>query len=107
MGKFRLAESIENNVIEYYFVGFDDWRDFDNIFGIIKSKIRPQRTYHEGATDMTGYFEKDELRVDFIYISMGINYLEFKGEQTPDNIAKVKAWAQLIFDELMKGLEKS
>lgn len=105
MEKYRFVTTIKKDLISYDFVGFDDWTDFDKIVHIVEDRIKPNLIDYHGWTDMHGYFEKDGLQVNIEYYDMGLNYLEFKGEQTERNKSKVKKWAQLIFDELMAGLE--
>lgn len=105
MEKYRLVDTSEGSVITYDFFGFDDWRDFDKIVSIIKENIRPTKIDWQGIEDMNGYFEKEGLLVNLEYDSMGQNYIEFKGEQTKENLAKVKGWAELIFNKLMAGVK--
>lgn len=107
MYKHKLVVAVVNkNLIEYHFNEFDAGWDFVEITRIIKAKIKPQRINYEGITDMHGYFEKDGLRLKLEYDGMIGNWMEFKGEQTENNKAKVKELAQLIFDELMASLDK-
>ena len=100
--KYELIETNQNNnEITFDFNGFDDCDDFVKIMNIIKGVIKPKICKYSGLTDMDGYFEKDGLRVVAEYNSMIGNYLIFNGDKTEVNIAKVRRWAKLIFDNLM------
>jgi hypothetical protein len=103
--KHKMVETIKEDKVVYDFFWFDDWRDFDKIIFIVKDKIKPDKIDWNGLEDMNGYFEKDGLLVNLEYDSMGQNYIEFKGEQTERNLAKVREWANIIFDNLMAGLK--
>lgn len=103
--QYKMVETVEDKVITFDFFGFDDWHDFNKIISIIKSTIRPTKIEWQGATDMNGYFEKDGVLVNLEYDSMGQNYLEYKGEQTETNLAKVRGWANIIFDNLMYDIK--
>lgn len=103
--RYKLSESTsDDNKITYDFVGFDDWRDFVKIMNIIKDKINPNKSDYQGITDMNGYFEKDGLYIEVQYDEMIGNYLEFKGDQSERNIIKIREWANVIFENLMKSV---
>ena len=97
----RLTEVKKEGLSRYHFVEFDDGMDFIRITEIIKNRIHPDRMDYYGIEDMHGFFEKDSLHVDLEYDGMIGNWMEFKGDQTEMNLAKVRKWAEIIFDDLM------
>ena len=97
----KLIIAKESNIVEYHFVEFDDGMDFISITRIIEDKISPDKMDYQGIEDMHGFFEKDNLHVDLEYDGMIGNWMEFKGEQSEKNLAKVREWANIIFDNLM------
>jgi hypothetical protein len=100
----KIAEGlISENEYIFAFVGFDDWEDFDEIMKIIKEIVMPNRCDWGGMEDMHGFFDKNGLHVDVWFSSMIGNELVFKGDRTEANLAKVREWAQIIFDNLMLG----
>lgn len=104
--QYKLVESIsENSKITYYFVGFDDWRDFVKIMNIVKNNIKPDKSNYQGITDMNGYFKKDGLYIEVQYDEMIGNYLEFNGDKTDENLNRIKEWSEIIFDNLIISVE--
>jgi hypothetical protein len=101
----RLAEAKKEGLVRFHFVEFDDGMDFIAIVRIIKTIIKPDKIDYRGIEDSNGYFEKDGLHIDLEYDGLIGNWMEFKGEQTKENLAKVRGWAELIFNELMAGVK--
>ncbi len=106
--EYRLTISdSKENTIEYDFIGFDNWTDFDKIIKIAKQGIKPDEIHYRGVTDMHGYFIKDGIRVDIEYDSMIGNWLVYKKEKNnEEHLEKVTEWARLIFDSLMEDVKE-
>jgi hypothetical protein len=101
MEKQLIETSYKNKEKYFYFVKYDDWKDFIRIVKIVKENIVPDKIKYSGITDMNGYFIKDGIRIEINYDFTG-NELLYKDTGNPEDLEKVRGWAKTIWDELQK-----
>ncbi|MEL4105372.1 hypothetical protein AAFA46_00840 [Oscillospiraceae bacterium WX1] len=92
-----------NNYV-FGFAGFEESEDFSKIMKIIEEEIRPNRCNGGGLEDKLGYFDKDGFRVEVEFNSIMGNFLVYQGQRSDENLAKIREWAKIIFDNLMLGI---
>jgi hypothetical protein len=99
--KELIVNKKKNGELRFSFKGFDEWEDFVKIAKIIKVIIKPEDIHYSGLTDIAGYFIKDELKVEMVCFMLG-NYWSYKGEMSEEKMAKVRHWANMVFEVLMQ-----
>lgn len=99
----RLIEGPFRNGTKYFhFCEYDDWEIFLEIVKVVKEKICPEEIKYSGLDDISGYFIKEGIRVDFEYDSITRIAMIYRDTGHSQDLEKVRSWVQIIWDELQK-----
>ena len=102
----EIVEYVNSHTGEYEiaFNGFDSAQDLLRIKKYIEAVIKPDLIEFHGSIfdEMSGVFIKENLKIVFHYDPSLGNDFRFGGELTEENKNKIRKWAQLVFDSLLK-----
>ena len=106
----KLLEYKDENVLRITFDGFFDYKEFEEVRRTLREEIGVRRDFFSyGWESATGKTVFEGITLEWKFNNWDCIQLNYHNPSNPESVEKVRSWAKIIFENLIKkfGAEPS